>query len=386
MPANPRSVEMIKKLCGFDTTSRNSNLELIAYVQQYLEDRGVSSTLVHDETGKKANLFATIGPDDKPGICLSGHTDVVPIDGQEWDTDPFDIVEKDGRLWGRGTSDMKSFVAVALSKTDEFVAANLETPIHFAFSYDEEVGCIGVRRLIAQFDQMPVRPRGCIVGEPTEMKVVTAHKGKLSHRCHVHGFECHSSLAPHGVNAVEYASEIVTFLRRMGREIAAGGPFDEKYDVSHTTVHTGLIQGGTALNIVPKDCFFDFEFRHLPEDDPYELFGRVTSFVEGELLPEMKKVNEAASIRFDKISQMPGLNMSDDDELTTFVKQLTGANSTTKVAFGTEAGLFQQADVPTIICGPGSIDQAHKPNEFIALEQVERCEKFLDRLKERLQA
>ncbi|MEQ8707565.1 MAG: acetylornithine deacetylase [Rhodospirillales bacterium] len=386
MSANPRSIEMIKKLCSFDTTSRNSNLDLIGYVQQYLEDHGVQSTLVHDETGAKANLFATIGPADKPGICLSGHTDVVPVDGQAWDTDPFSIVEKDGCLWGRGTSDMKSFVSVALTMTKDFVEADLKTPIHFAFSYDEEVGCIGVRRLIAQFDKMPVRPRGCIVGEPTEMKVITAHKGKLSHRCHVHGFECHSSLAPLGVNAVEYAAEIVSFLRRMGREIAVSGPFDEKYDVAHTTVHTGLMHGGTALNIVPKDCYFDFEFRHLPEDEPYELFARVTNFVDTELLPEMRKVNPDADIRFDIISQMPGLNMSDDHELTTFVKQLTGANSTSKVAFGTEAGLFQQADVPTIICGPGSIDQAHKPNEFIRLDQIEKCEKFLNLLKERLAA
>ncbi|MFN3461298.1 MAG: acetylornithine deacetylase [Oceanibaculum sp.] len=382
----PISLEMIRTLIGMPTVSRDSNLDLIAYVQDYLKGFGIDSTLVHDETGKKANLYATIGPKDKGGICLSGHTDVVPIDGQDWHTDPFQVVEKDGLLYGRGTSDMKSFIAIALAFVPEFLAKPLKTPIHFAFSYDEEVGCIGVRRLLEILEKQPVKPAACIVGEPTSMKPVVAHKGKKSTRCHVHGLECHSSLAPTGVNAVEFAAEIVTYLRGMARRKRTEGPFDPGFDPPHTTVHTGLMHGGTALNIVPKDCYFDFEFRHLPEDDPEELLGEVREFVETKLLPEMHAIDPATGVRFEQISQIPGLDMKDDDPLTQLVMALSGANSTGKVAFGTEAGLFQQVGIPTIVCGPGDIAQAHKPNEFIALSQVAQGEAFMRRLLDRVRA
>jgi acetylornithine deacetylase len=371
---------MIRRLIGFDTTSRNSNLELIHYVQAYLEGHGVTSTLVHDETGKKANLYATLGPQDRPGIALSGHTDVVPIDGQEWGTDPWNIIEKDGRLFGRGTCDMKGFVGIALAMVPQFLKRNIKTPIHLVLSHDEEVGCVGVRRLIHMLKDMPVKPRAIIIGEPTQMKVVIAHKGKLSVRCHVRGFEAHSSLAPHAVNAIEYAADVIVFLRKMGERFAIEGPFDMEYDVPHTTVHTGIVQGGTALNIVPKDCSFDFEFRYLPHLDPAALLREVQDFAEKEVAPRMYVKIADTGFSWEDISAFPGLDMRDDAEIVALAKALSGANSTTKVAFGTEAGLFQNAHFPTIVCGPGSIEQAHKPNEFVAMEQLALCEQFMHRL------
>ena len=371
---------MIRRLIGFDTTSRNSNLELIHYVQAYLEGHGVTSTLVHDETGRKANLYATLGPQDRPGIALSGHTDVVPIDGQEWGTDPWNIIEKDGRLFGRGTCDMKGFVGIALAMVPQFLKRDIKTPIHLVLSHDEEVGCVGVRRLIHMLKDMPVKPRAIIIGEPTQMKVVIAHKGKLSVRCHVRGFEAHSSLAPHAVNAIEYAADVIVFLRKMGERFATEGPFDMEYDVPHTTVHTGIVQGGTALNIVPKDCSFDFEFRYLPHLDPAALLREVQEYAESEVAPRMRAKIADTGFSWEDISSFPGLDMRDDAEIVALAKALSGANSTTKVAFGTEAGLFQNAQFPTIVCGPGSIEQAHKPNEFVAMEQLALCEQFMHRL------
>ena len=372
--------EMLARLVSFDTTSRDSNLQLIDWVRAYLDGHGVRSELVHDETGRKANLFATIGPEDRPGLVLSGHTDVVPIDGQEWSTDAFSVVEKDGRLHGRGTCDMKSFVAVVLAKVPEIKARVRATPVHLAFSYDEEVGCIGVRRMLDMVARRPVRPYACIVGEPTEMKVIRAHKGKISIRAHVRGFECHSSLAPRGVNAVQYAAEFIANLNRMGRRLATDGPFDDEFDIPFTTVHTGTIQGGTALNIVPKDCSFEFEFRHLPAHDPRALLAEAVAFARHELEPAMHAVNRDTGFRFEERSSFPGLATDEAAEVTTLCKAATGANGTSKVAFGTEAGLFEAAGIPTIVCGPGNIDQAHKPDEFIALEQVALCEEFLSRV------
>lgn len=381
---NPTSLDLIRRLVAFDTTSRDSNLALIDFVRDYLKKLGIESQLVFDESGKKANLFATLGPDDRPGLMLSGHTDVVPVDGQEWTTKPFEVVQKDGRLYGRGTCDMKSFIAIVLALTPEFARAKLKLPLHFAFSYDEEVGCLGVRRLIAELGKRKVRPFACVVGEPTDMKVIRAHKGKLSVRAHVHGFECHSSLAPKGVNAVQYAAEAISYLTGMARRIANEGPFDHEYDIPHTTVHTGVVQGGTALNIVPKDCWFDFEFRHLPADNPQALYGEVRQFVERELEPEMRRVHKDSGFTWRELSSFPGLDTGEDAEVTQLAKAASGGNATGKVAFGTEAGLFDQAGIPTIICGPGSIEQAHKPDEFVAIDQIAQCEAFLRRLVERV--
>ena len=262
------SLAMIERLIAMDTTSRNSNLELIHDVRDYLAALGVESHLTFDDSGEKANLYATLGPSDRGGIALSGHSDVVPVDGQDWTTDPWRASERDGRLYGRGTCDMKSFIGVALAYAPKFLERGLKTPIHYCLSYDEEVGCQGVPRLLEYLAAQPVKPTACIVGEPTDMKIVTGHKGKVAQRCHVRGLECHSSLAPKGVNAVEAAARVITHLSDLGRRKASDGPFDARYDVPHTTAHCGVVAGGTALNIVPADCSFDFEFRTLPDDDP----------------------------------------------------------------------------------------------------------------------
>jgi acetylornithine deacetylase len=374
------SVEMVKRLVAFDTTSRNSNMPLMDFARNYLADFGIESQLVFDESGQKANLYATCGPLDKPGIMLSGHSDCVPVDGQDWNSNPFEVIERDGKLYGRGTSDMKSFIALALAAVPELVRAKLKTPVHFAFSYDEEVGCLGVKRLIAQLERMPIKPKACIVGEPTSMQVVTGHKGKLSTRCHVHGFECHSALAPQGVNAVEIAAELVARLRQLARRMQDEGPFDPAFDPPFTTVHTGVIQGGTALNIVPKDCTFEAEIRNLPGHDPHPLLAELKQYAEEVLLPEMQKVSKDAGISWEDLPGYPGLAGKDGTDVVHLAQALSGNEGSGRVSFGTEAGLFQRAGVPAVVCGPGSIEQAHKPNEYISLEQIARGQAFIAEL------
>ena len=375
---------MIERLIAFDTTSRNSNLELIHYVRDYLKDLGVESHLTYDDSGAKANLYATLGPEDRGGIALSGHTDVVPIDGQDWSSDPWTASEREGRLYGRGTCDMKGFVATALAYAPRFLERGLKTPIHYCFSYDEEVGCRGVPRLLKSLAERPVRPRGVIVGEPTDMKVVTGHKGKLSCLCRVSGSEAHSSLAPKAVNAVQMAARAVARLDAMAARKAAEGPFDEDYDIPHSTVHVGTIQGGTALNIVPAECRFEFEFRCLPEDDAQTLYAEIRDYVARELEPAMQAVTPDTGFGWEVASSFPGMDTAGDSEIVTLAKALAGSNATGKVAFGTEGGLFNAHDIPAVICGPGSIEQAHKPDEFVSLEQLALCERFLDRLLERV--
>ena len=386
---NLRSIELIRTLVGFDTTSRDSNLALIEWVRQYLDGYGVASTLTFDDDGRKANLFATIPARDgnatTNGIVLSGHTDVVPVDGQPWDTDPFTVVEREGRLYGRGVTDMKSFSAVGLSFVPEFVRRGLNQPIHFALSYDEEVGCIGVRRLIADITARGVTPAGCIVGEPTGMELVVAHKGKRSWRCRVRGHEAHSSLTPHGVNAVQIACEIVAWIARRACEFRDGAGQDTAYDVPYSTVHVGTIHGGTALNIVPRDCAFDFEIRHLPFDDPQAFFDEVQVFARQQL-PAMHAVDAATFIEFDALSTMPGFDTQDGSSIAAFGRACNHSHGVAKVSFGTEASLFHRADIPTIICGPGHIAQAHQPNEWVAIEQVAQCEAFMQRLCDRVTA
>lgn len=384
MQADPRSVEMIKRLVSYDTTSRESNLDLIDWIRNYLDQFGVTSHLTFDDDKRKANLYATAGPDDTGGIMLSGHTDVVPVDGQDWNTDPFDVHEYQGKLFGRGTCDMKSFVAVALAHLPDFVERGIKTPLHFAFSYDEEVGCIGVRRLIQQVRGFDVQPKMCVVGEPTDMKVVVAHKGKRSFACDVTGMAAHSSLAPTAVNAIEFAAEIVSFIRARAKSFQSDGPFEDGFDPPHSTVHTGVMNGGTQLNIVPEHCSFQFELRYLPFEDHAGFIDDVRRFAEDTLLPEMRERYEAADISFSEMSGFPGLMTPDDAEISQVCCHLAAANQTAKVSFGTEAGLFSAGDIPTVVCGPGSVEQAHKPNEFVTLEQIAKCDAFMDRLKERL--
>lgn len=374
---------MIGRLVGFDSTSYLSNLELIGFIRDYLAGLGVESRLTFDDERRKANLFATLGPPDRPGIVLSGHTDVVPVEGQPWDSEPFSATQRGDRLFGRGTADMKSFIAVCLAMVPDFLSRQPSTPLHLAFSYDEEVGCIGVRRLIADLQaNLPVAPRLCVVGEPTEMRVIIGHKGKKSMRCRVHGLECHSALAHRGVNAVEAAAEAIAHLKAMARRLRDFGPHDDEFDPPFTTIHTGVIHGGTALNIVPRECWFDFEIRNLPGDDPDALLDEARAHVERVLVPEMHAVDPETGFTWEEVNTTPGLAMRHDDEAVRFVTALTGANASGRVSFGTEAGLFQEAGVPTVVCGPGSIEQAHKPNEFIALAQVAQCERFIERLIE----
>ena len=381
-PSND-ALAMIKQLIEMPTVSRDSNLDLIHWIRDHLKNLGVESELVFDATGKKANLYATLGPKDRPGIVLSGHTDVVPIDGQEWHTDPFKLTEKDGLLYGRGTSDMKSFVALALAAAPQFLAADLKTPIHYAFTYDEEVGCLGAKRLIEVLRAMPIRPAACIIGEPTEMQVIAQHKGKKSWRVDVRGFECHSSLTHQGANAVEAAAEIIAHIKSLARKKKAEGPFDAEFAPPYTSLHTGTVHGGTALNIVPKDCSFLWEIRYLPQEDVNALYESVVAFAREKIEPELKAIDPGCGCHFHQISEFPGLATDDAAPVVQLAKALSGANRVAKVSFGTEAGLFSELGIPTIVCGPGSIEQAHKPNEFISLEQVALGEAFIARLVER---
>lgn len=381
---SPNVVDAINQAIAFSTVSRESNLQLIEWAKAQLERIGTRCRLTYDGERRKANLFASLGPDEPGGVVLSGHTDVVPVDGQKWDTDPF-RAESDGeRIYGRGTSDMKGFVATALALAPEFVANGLRQPLHLALSYDEEIGCIGVRGLIADLAHAGIRPSSVIVGEPTSMRVVIGHKGKHGYRCKVRGFACHSAYAPQGVNAVEAAAEIIAYLKGMARRFRDQGPFDALFDVSHTTVHTGVIHGGTALNIVPKECSFDFEFRHLPGDRPEALFEEVKQFAERELLPEMQRVDPASGFEWEVLSLMPGLDVTTDSDTARLALGLTEMRDVGKVSYGTEASLFQAAGMPAVVCGPGSIDQAHKPNEYVSLDQIAQCEAFLRRLMQRM--
>lgn len=379
----PLSLDMIERLVSFDTTSFKTNIQLIHFAADVLSRYGAEIRMTYDEKKEKANLFATIGPAHLPGIVLSGHTDVVPVEGQDWSSDPFRLLRRDDRLYGRGTADMKSFLAICLALTPEFARADLAMPIHFAFSYDEEIGCVGVRRLIEDVATLPVRPKLCIVGEPTEMKVIVGHKGKKNVRCHVHGAECHSAYNDRGVNAVEIAAEMVTFLRHMQQRIRAHGPFDHGFEPPYTTVHTGVIRGGTALNIVPAECSFEFEFRNLPNHDPEDLMAELRGFAQ-DLVPEMLAVDGATGIMFDEYNTTAGLLTDDEDEAAILARQLSGNNSTSKVSFTTEAGLFNNAGIPTVVCGPGSIIQAHKPDEYISVDQVKLGEEFVRRLLSRM--
>jgi acetylornithine deacetylase len=375
---------MLRRLVAFPTVSRDSNLQLIQFVRDYLAPHQAEIRLTHDDAKRKANLFATLGPRGTPGILLSGHTDVVPTEGQAWDTDPFELVEKDGRLYGRGTCDMKGFIACVLALVPEVMERGLKTPLHLAFSYDEEVGCIGVGRLIADLRHAGIRPRSCVVGEPTEMRPVIAHKGKKGYRCTVRGLAGHSAYAPLGVNAVEYAAEAIAFLKQVARRHRDHGPYDRGFDIAHTTVHTGVIRGGTALNVIPHECAFDFEFRHLPGDDPDRLLREFTDYVGSRLEPEMRATHPAAGFTIEPLSEIPVLDTGPEAEVVALAQELAGDRDFGKVSFATEGSQFQRAGIPTVVCGPGSVAQAHKPNEYVTLDQLRRCDDFLRRLADRL--
>jgi acetylornithine deacetylase len=372
-------VEMIRRLVSFDTTSSKSNRQLIDFVREYLAAHGIASTLTFDDGGEKANLFATIGPADRGGVVLSGHTDVVPVVGQPWSTDPWTVAEKAGRLYGRGTADMKSFLAIALALVPEWRARPLQTPIHLALSYDEEVGCLGVTRLIERLPEGVARPRLVVVGEPTLMRVVTAHKGCYLYRTTVTGLEAHSSAPQRGVSAIMAASRLIGFIGELAEGRRAAGA-DSRFDPPHTTFNVGVVEGGTAFNIIARQCRFLWEFRAVPDEDAAAIEADIDRFVARELLPGMQRVHPGASIVTERVVAMPAFAPERDSPAEALARRLTGANETSTVAFGTEAGHFQSAGIPTVVCGPGSIDQAHQPDEFISLDQVAAGERFLRHL------
>jgi acetylornithine deacetylase len=373
--------QLLERLVGFDTTSRNSNLGLIEFVRSYLDDLGIASDLVFDAAGAKANLLATIGPPDRPGIVLSGHTDVVPVDGQDWSSEPFACVARDGRLYGRGTADMKGFIATALALVPEFQALRLSAPIHLALSYDEEVGCKGIPSLLDHLGaRLPAPPFCCVVGEPTGMRVADGHKGKAGYVCTVTGLASHSALNHLGVNAIEFAARIITELRRLNEEFRAAGPFAPGFEQPHCTVSTGVIAGGRALNIVPDQCRFEFEFRPVPGQDPGALFARIRDWTERELLPAMRRVSPAAGIAWQELMSYPALGGANGAAIEEVCCRLTGTERPIKLAFGTEAGHFATRGIPTVVCGPGEIRVAHRPDEYVELSQLAGCARFLRRL------
>lgn len=380
MNTQPQTIDILDKLISFDTVSRNSNLTLIEYVADFLDGLSGHCELIYGDDRNKANLWASFGPENIAGTVLSGHTDVVPVDGQEWSSDPFKLTAREQRLHGRGTCDMKGFIAVCLSRAGSLSQQPLKRPIHFAFSFDEEVGCVGVRYLINKLKQRDTLPKTCIIGEPTGMQVIRSHKGKLSMRCHVHGLESHSGLAHRGVNAVEAAAETIARLKSLARRCREHGPFDKEFDPAWSTVHTGVVSGGTQLNIVPANCTFEFEIRHLPADDPTILVKEVRDFVETELLPEMRAVHPEASFDWQTLTQYPAFDAAPESASVQLGLDLAGGQSTGKVSFGTEAGLFSEAGIASVICGPGEIKHAHKPDEYVDQEQLRACEAFVDRL------
>ena len=380
--ASSALMSILADLIGFDTTSRNSNLELIRYVEDYLSQHGVQSTLVHDDSGHKANLYATIGPAELGGVMLSGHTDVVPVDGQRWASDPFVLERIDDKVFGRGSADMKGFIACVLEWVPEMVAASLTTPIHIALSYDEEVGCIGVRRLLDLMEKMPVVPSMAIIGEPTNMEIVVAHKGKRGIRVNVRGASAHSAYPTEGVNAIEVVAQLIAHISEVQQDIEKNGPFDPGYRVPHTTLHVGTVRGGTALNIVPNECSFDFEIRHLPEHEIDPLIDTVQRYARDKLEPTMRLKNPDCGIDFTELFGYPALFTAPDAPVVAFVRSLLECDrAVEQISFGSEAGLFsRRIGIPAVVCGPGSILQAHRPDEYVSIEQLETCRTMLRRL------
>ncbi|MCS4511257.1 acetylornithine deacetylase [Xylophilus ampelinus] len=375
--------QWLEQLVAFDTTSRNSNLDLIDAVREGLAGHGVRAEVIASPDGRKANLFATLPATDgrtDGGVVLSGHTDVVPVDGQDWSSDPFRIDERDGKLYARGSADMKGFIATTLALVPGFLAMPRQKPIHLAYSYDEEVGCVGAPVMLAELKQRGLRVEGCVVGEPTGMQVVVAHKGINLYRCRVHGKAAHSSLTPRGCNAIEYAARLICRIRDIADHYRAHGPYDEFFDVPFTTLTTNQIQGGIAVNTIPELCEFQYEFRNLPGMSVDSIHARVERYVRDELLPKMQKEYAEAGIDIAVGASAPGMETAEHEAIVALARALTRDRETRKVAYGTEGGLFQQYGIPTVICGPGHIEHAHKPDEFVALDQLEACEGFLHRL------
>lgn len=371
--------EMLSRLVAFDTTSDKSNMALVRFVEEYLSQHGIKPTLVPTADGEKASIFATIGPAGVPGVALSGHTDVVPVAGQAWDTDPFTLVERDGRLYGRGTTDMKGYVACVLAAVPVMLQRRLKVPIHIVLSYDEEIGCIGVRPTIARLGNDLVRPRIVLVGEPTSMTVVDAHKGPVRWQVEVTGRAAHSSMAPLGVNAITFAGRLLGELDRMEEDLK-DARVDLRFDPPHSTLQVTRIEGGTASNIVPVSCRFGWEVRALPGFDPLPLERRLTDFAAAQCIPQMQAVAQEAGVRIERGVSVPAFGAGEGSEAVSLALKLAHQNTTFAVSYATEAGLFQDAGSASVVCGPGDIAQAHTANEWIAVSELEKCTAFLERL------
>ena len=384
---NPMQTRAIlDRLMSFDTVSSKPNMALMAHVRDLLAGAGIEAVLIPDAAGTKANLFATVGPEGQGGVMLSGHTDVVPVEGQAWTRPPFALTEEDGRLYGRGAADMKGFCAVAIATMLQAATRPLKAPLHLALSYDEEIGCMGVRSLIDMLAAAPVKPRFCIVGEPTNMQVATGHKGKVALRATCTGREGHSALAPLALNALHLAADFVQAVRALQADVAAHGLSDGDYDVPYSTIHIGKLNGGVQVNIVPNQAVIDFEIRSVAGEDVEGLIARLRDGAEAIVAP-LRATFPEADIRIERLWDYPGLGTPSDAAVVNFVKGLTGANGTMKVAFGTEGGLFDaRLGIPTVICGPGSMAQGHKPDEFVTVEQMARCEAMMSALLGRLEA
>ncbi|MEM7620925.1 MAG: acetylornithine deacetylase [Pseudomonadota bacterium] len=382
-PLSP-TIDLLNDLVGFDTTSHKSNLNIIEYIQKYLSHFGVNSELIPNTQGDKASLFATIGPKDKAGIGLSAHTDVVPVKDQNWSSPPFQLTEQDGKLYGRGTCDMKGFLACVLASVPNFTRRNLKIPIHLLLSYDEEIGCVGVRPMIAKLGAEFIKPKMVIVGEPSEMKIVNTHKGTTSFTTEVVGAEAHSSVLHLGVNAIVYAGQLISKLRLMGRELQQQN-HNPRFSPPYTSVHIGKIAGGTALNIVPKYCQFIWEIRNLPGDNPEHILKHFETYANEHILPEMQTTSPEAKINTNHRNTVYDFHTANNtigNEITSLALNWTGQNTTHAVSYGTEAGFFEKAGCPSIICGPGSIEQAHKPDEYVSRTQLEKCMQFMQNLAE----
>jgi len=380
--ASAASLEMIERLIAVDTTSHRSNLPVIALLRAHFEALGADIAVTHDDEGRKCNLLASIGPKDGSGdgrgIVLSGHTDTVPVEGQVWSSDPFRLRHSGDRLVGRGVTDMKGFVAIAAALAPEFLRRGLREPVHFAFSYDEEVGCLGVPRLIADMKRRGIAPRACVVGEPTMMEVVRSHKGKIGCHVTVTGLAAHTGVPQIGVNAIEAAAEAIVCLTRIARRHRDEGPHAADFEAPpYTTIQHGLIGGGIAVNTVPSRCTFDFDIRYLPGVDPLAIIREVQDHVAAHVLPGMHAVSTDTGFTWELVPGAEALDTPLDDPVIALARRHARTDIVRRVGFGTEAGHFQAAGIPTVVCGPGHIDQAHKADEFVTLEQVARCEAFL---------
>ena len=375
-----RARAALAELIAFPTISVDGNLELISYVQEVLGRLGARSELTRDETGQKANLFATIGPDIDGGVILSGHTDVVPVEGQDWSTDPFLAHDDGARIYGRGACDMKGFLACALAMTPAAAEADLKRPLHLSFTYDEEVGCLGARVMLAALAESGRKPRACIIGEPTSMRVIEGHKGCHEYSTEFSGLEGHGSRPELGVNAVEYAVRYVSELLRLGEDLQANPPPGSPFVPPWTTISVGRIAGGIAHNVIANQCQVDWEFRPANGSDARRVCGHMQDYADRELIPRMRAVDPAAGIFTRTMGEVSGLAPMPDSEAVALATELAGRKDTGVVSFGTEGGLFQEIGIPTVICGPGSIAQAHKPDEFVDYEQLDTCLGMIERL------